>query len=192
MKDERALTQWNKSEISYQNYSELIKSKSNKFDLSIIDLFYIKNFKGGSATINEPEEVISSKLTSYSEILRQIDKKFNEKYLSELTDLELSELINLAKQGLELVNPNSKTKIDGFSISFLTTLLHFYFPNLLPILDRRVLNGLEMLNDSDLDTQKQVKNLQSFYPDLIIAFKQKTSNKTIRELDKELFTMKFN
>ena len=44
MEDKRALTQWNKSEISYKNYSEFIEGKSNKFELSIIDLFYIKNY----------------------------------------------------------------------------------------------------------------------------------------------------
>ncbi|NQX85493.1 MAG: hypothetical protein HRT67_06260 [Flavobacteriaceae bacterium] len=192
MQDKRALTQWEKSEISYQNYSHYIESKPLKFDLSIIDLFYIKNFKGGSATINEREKIVSKKLTSYSEILKKIDSEFNGKNLNELTDPELSNLINLAKEGLGLVKPKSNTKIDGFSFSFLTTLLHFHFPKLLPILDRRVLNGLKMLKESDLDTQKQVKNLESFYPELIKAFKQKTSDKTIRELDKELFTIKFN
>ena len=81
MEDKRALTQWNKSEISYKNYSEFIEGKSNKFELSIIDLFYIKNFKGGSATINEPESVVRDKLLSYSDILKQIDNKFNVKNL---------------------------------------------------------------------------------------------------------------
>lgn len=118
MEDKRALTQWDKSEISYQNYTEYIKGKSTKFDLSIIDLFYIKNFKGGSATINEPEKIISSKLVSYSDILKQIDKKFRRKNLSELTTNEVDELINITKKGLELVNPKSDTKIDGFSFSF--------------------------------------------------------------------------
>jgi len=191
MEDKRALTQWNKSDVSYQNYIGYIEEKPNKFELSIIDLFYIKNFKGGSATINEPKGIIKTKLVRYSNLLKQIGEKFSGKKLNELNDSEENELIELAKEGLDLVTPKNESKIDGFSTSFLTTLFHFYFPNLFPILDRRVLNGLNMIGESDLDSQKQVKNIQSFYPKLIKEFRLQTVNKSIRELDKELFTVKF-
>jgi len=73
----------------------------------------------------------------------------------------------------------------------LTTLLHFYFPNLYPILDRRVLNGLKLITETDLDKQGQVKKLKDFYSKLILEFKQRTRTQTIRELDKELFITKF-
>jgi hypothetical protein len=192
MEDKRALTQWNKSDVSYQNYIGYIEEKPNKFDLSIIDLFYIKNFKGGSATINEPKGIVKTKLVRYSNLLKQIGEKFSGKKLNELNDSEENELIELAKEGLDLVSPKNESKIDGFSTSFLTTLFHFYFPNLFPILDRRVLNGLNLISESDLDSQKQVKNIQSFYPKLIKEFRLKTVDKSIRELDKELFTVKFN
>jgi hypothetical protein len=191
MEDKRALTQWNKSDVSYRNYIGYIEEKPNKFELSIIDLFYIKNFKGGSATINEPKGIVKTKLVRYSNLLKQIGEKFSGKKLNELNDLEENELIELAKEGLDLVAPKNESKIDGFSTSFLTTLFHFYFPNLFPILDRRVLNGLNMITESDLDTQKQVKNIQAFYPKLIKEFRLQTEDKSIRELDKELFTVKF-
>ena len=190
MEDKRALTQWNKSDISYQNYIGYIEEKPNKFELSIVDLFYIKNFKGGSATINEPKGIVKTKLVRYSNLLKQIGEKFSGKKLNELNDSEENELIELAKEGLDLVTPKNESKIDGFSTSFLTTLFHFYFPNLFPILDRRVLNGLNMISESDLDSQKQVKNIQSFYPKLIKEFRLQTVDKSIRELDKELFTVK--
>lgn len=191
MIDSKAETRWEKSNVSYQNYIRYIQKKANEFDLTIIDLFYVKNFKGGSATFNEPEEDINGKLTYYADILKKINSQFKQKNLHELNNDELTELTNITNQGFELVKVKSNTKIDGFSYSFLTTLFHFYFPNLLPILDRRVLNGLNLLKSSNLDSQWQVKNIQQFYPDLIRAFKQRTGKKSIRELDKEMFVIEF-
>lgn len=192
MEDKTALTRWNKSEISYQNYTKYIEVKPKKFDLSIIDLFYIKNFKGGSATTNEPESIIKTKLIPYSNMLTDISSKFSGKKLNELDQNEENELLKFAEDGFDLVHPKSRTKIDGFSYSFMTTLLHFYFPNLFPILDRRVLNGLNLIGENDLDSQKQVKSIHTFYPKLIKEFKLKTVDMSIREFDKELFTVKFN
>lgn len=54
----RTLTQWKKSEISLQNYQNYLSRKKDKFHLSIIDLLYILNFKGGNATINEGEHAL--------------------------------------------------------------------------------------------------------------------------------------
>lgn len=190
MEDNRAASQWDKSEISYQNYVGYLAAKPNKFKLTIVDLFYIKNFKGGSATTNEPESQLETKFNAYSALLEEINFKFKNKKLSELSELQLSEIIEIGKKAFELVNPEKETKIDGFSVSFLTTLLHFYFPNLFPILDRRVLNGLCLLDETDLNSQKQVKNIQSFYPTLIREFKNRTKDKSIRQLDRQLFIQK--
>lgn len=189
--DKRAEQQWDKSDISYKNYVNFISSKSDKFKLTLIDLLYVSNFKGGYATINETEETITQKLFAYGQIFIEINAKFDNKKLNNLDNNELTELISFSDKLIKLTDYKNENKIDGFSVSFLTTLLHFYFPNLYPILDRRVLNGLKLITESDLDTQGQVKNLKDFYSKLIIEFKQKTENKTIRELDKELFTAKF-
>jgi hypothetical protein len=189
--DKRAVQQWDKSDISYTNYSNFISSKSDKFKLTFIDLLYVSNFKGGYATINEPENTITEKLIVYGEIFKAINSKFYNKDLKNLNDFETTELISLADKLLLLTDYRNDNKIDGFSVSFLTTLLHFYFPNLYPILDRRVLNGLELITKVDLNTQGQVKKLNTFYPKLILEFRQKTENKSIRELDRELFITKF-
>jgi len=190
-KDNRAIRQWNKSDISYVNYSNFISNKPNKFKLTLIDLLYVSNFKGGYATINEPEETITEKLIAYEQLFKKIDKKFNRTKLSNLDKNEVIELIAFSEELIKLTDTKSENKIDGFSVSFLTTLLHFYFPNLYPILDRRVLSGLKLIKEKDLDKQGQVRNMKGFYPTLIEEFKNRMGNRTIRELDKELFTTKF-
>lgn len=190
--DKRAENQWDKSEISYKNFVKFISIKSDKFKLTLIDLLYVSNFKGGYATINEPEEIVTEKLIAYGQLFNDINEKFNNRHLHNLDNTETDELISFSEKLIKLTDNKSGNKIDGFSVSFLTTLLHFYFPNLYPILDRRVLSGLNLIDKTkDLDTQGQVKNLRSFYSKLILEFKQKTRNQTIRELDKELFKTKF-
>ena len=140
--DKRAEQQWDKSDISYKNYVNFISSKSDKFKLTLIDLLYVSNFKGGYATINETEETITQKLFAYGQIFIEINAKFDNKKLNNLDNNELTELISFSEKLIKLTDYKNENKIDGFSVSFLTTLLHFYFPNLYPILDRRVLNGL--------------------------------------------------
>tara|TARA_R110002167_G_scaffold134051_7_gene319389 strand:- start:8521 stop:8706 length:186 start_codon:yes stop_codon:yes gene_type:complete len=53
--DKRAEKQWQKSKYSFENYINYISRKKDKYHLSLLDLLYISNFKGGNATINEPE-----------------------------------------------------------------------------------------------------------------------------------------
>jgi len=190
--DKRAEKQWDKSEISYKNFVNFISTKSDKFKSTLVDLLYVSNFKGGYATINEPEEIITEKLVAYGQLFKEINEKFNNRHIHNLDNKETTELILFSEKLIKLTDNKSEKKIDGFSVSFLTTLLHFYFPNLYPILDRRVLSGLNLIDKTkDLDTQGQVKNLKSFYSKLILEFKQKTKSQTIRELDKELFKTKF-
>ena len=74
-KDRRAEQQWKKSDISYTNYVNFISSKSDKFKLTLIDLLYVSNFKGGYATINEPEEIITEKLVVYGQLFKEINER---------------------------------------------------------------------------------------------------------------------
>ncbi len=189
----KALTQWEKSNISYENYLNFIDNKKDKFKLTFIDLLYVKNFKGGFATTNEPEKEILEKLKEHTKIFKQIDEKFKNKKLANLNTDEINSLIKFSKELLEFAISNNKYKIDGFGVSFLTTLLHFHFPKLYPILDRRVLNGLNLIDKKkDVYADGQVKNIKNFYPELIREFKEKIGNKTIRELDKILFIKKID
>lgn len=189
--DNRALSKWNKSEISYQNFSQYIKNKPNKFKFTIIDLLYVSNFKGGNSTINEKETEIELKLKSYEDILKEIDKAFSSKKLCQTTEKELTKLIDFSKRVIEFSVSKGENKIDGFSVSYITTLLHFYFPDLYPILDRRVLNGLKLITEKDIDKLGQVKNIHEYYPTLITKFRELNNNKSIRDLDKEYFIKEF-
>lgn len=187
--DRKAHTQWNKSEISFQNYQNYIHYKKDIYTLSFIDLLYISNFKWGNATINEPEEIINSKLSSYWKILEEINKEFNWKILWQLHEEEITLLISKISSICDLTHKDRDTKIDGFSVSYLSALLNAYFPNLIPILDRRVLINLNLVGSKNIDKNGQIKNIFNFYAPLIKTFAKLSQNNklTIRELDKKIF-----
>ena len=192
-KDKKAITNWKKSSIALKNYSHYIKKKieEQKFDLTLIDLLYISNFKGGNATINEEESIVNSKLKAYSNVLIKIDTSFGDKFLSILKEYEVLSLIKLVKEFVYL-SKKEETCIDGFKASFLSALLHSYFPNLIPILDRRLLINLDLIKEEDLDSQKQVKKIEIHYSKLITAvqIKSEVTGNSIRELDAILFEIK--
>ncbi len=187
--DKRAETQWTKSDVSYTNYQEYIKNKGNRFVLTIIDLFYISNFKGGNSTFNEPTEIINEKLKGYSQELSALDQNFQNISLAMLSDEKIELLIAKVKSICLLTHKNSKYKVDGFGVSYLSALLNSYFPNLLPILDRRILINLNIVSEADLDKQKQIKQIEDFYGDLIGKFANlmKETGWTIRSLDRKYF-----
>jgi hypothetical protein len=196
MIDQKALTQWNKASISYNNYQEYINKKEFKkiYKLTIIDLLYISNFKGGNASIHEEEKIVLDKLKAYSKKLIEIKKKFKNKSLSQLTKIETENLISLIISICVLTNKETSTKIDGFSDSYLSALLSAHFPNLIPILDRRILINLNLVQKNDIDKSGQIKNIRSFYPALILELRELSQkrNINIREIDKELFIQEIN
>jgi hypothetical protein len=194
MIDKRAKTQWEKSAISFINFQNHIEQKENKFHLTLIDLLYISNFKGGNATINEPEKQIEEKLKSYSEILLEIENKFSNKSLSEINDEELQELYILIQRICILTDKNSSTKIDGFSVSYLSALLNGYFINLIPILDRRILINMNLVSDNDITKEGQIKNILNFYEVLIYKMRKLSIERkqSIRDMDKAYFIEQIN
>ena len=146
----RASTQWINSNISYKNYQSYIKSKGErKFDLTMTDLLYVSNFKGGNASIHEEEEIVNDKLKAYSKKLIEIHKMFGERGLSNLIEIEYKELIDLLTDACNLTK-QKETKIYGIGASYLSVLLNAYFPNLIPILDRRMLINLRLVSNDDL------------------------------------------
>lgn len=189
--DQKALTRWNSANLSFENYLKYIdkKSKTDRLGLTLIDLLYISNFKGGNSSIHEDEDGVNLKLEKYSELLKKIDQQFNSKSLVDLSENELNTLIQLVKNMFELTG-SSETKIYGFSISFLSALICAHFPNLVPIIDRRVLNGFGMKN-LKLNSSQQVTNMKDLYSELIrgiqTLLKEVNGRKSLRELDYELF-----
>lgn len=182
---------WEKADISYHNYLKYIQRKGDKYALSLIDLLYVSNFKGGNASINESESSVNQKLERYSSLMREIQEEFGERRLAELTREDIVRLKEQAGAFLNLTARDSSHSIDGFKSSYASALLHFHFPNLIPILDRRVLNGAGL--EVEVNSQKQVVRIERYFPELIDKFYEelrKRQNLTLRALDKEYFTKK--
>lgn len=189
-----ALTRWEKADKTYENYTSYLDKKTDKFHLTFIDLLYVSNFKGGNSTINGLENEVNDKLKHYSEFLKEVDDIFKDKELRNLTENELEILFEKVQNVFDLVK-DSNTKIDGFSYSYLSALLHFYFPKLLPILDRRVLISSKIVCVDDIkqvDKQYQIIQIENYYDDLIRFMREKLQkeNYNLRDLDKELFQLK--
>ena len=92
------------------------------------------------------------------------------------------------KNGTSVVRRDSLFRIDGFGSSYTSALLHFHFPTLIPILDRRVLNGAGI--NAEINAQGQVVDIERYYPELIQYFHRELRNRPeidLRALDKELF-----
>lgn len=190
--DKKAVTLWNKAQFSFINYQNYVNSKENRFQLTLIDLLYISNFKGGNATIHEPEKDIEQKLISYSDKLIEIHNQFRDRSLGQLNGEEVQKLALMVECVCNLTDKSSKTKIDGFSVSYLSALLNAYFPNLIPILDRRLLINLDLIQKNDIQKSGQIKQIRKFYGPLINSFATLCShhNLSVRELDKKIFTQK--
>ena len=187
--DQRARNQWKKARNSYGYLRTHIREKtdSDRYKLSIIDLVLVSNFKGGSATIAEPVDSLECKLECYEKKLLEIGNDFGDRKLACLTKEELEELITLASEFCQLATTEF-TKIDGFGPSFATALLNANFPDLLPILDRRGLNGAE-IPDVETNTQGQVRQIESHYPALIRYFHRRVQEPcmSLKKVDKEIF-----
>jgi hypothetical protein len=160
--DKKTVSRWEKADISYQNYQSYIERKENKYDLELIDLLYISNFKGGNATIAEPEKIIKEKLTKYTAILNKIQANFGKRTLADLDARQVQKLSDFVLEAFGL-SLKKETKIDGFGVSFLSALFNAHFPELIPIIDRRVLLNLNLVKKSDITKQKQIKNIGNYY-----------------------------
>jgi len=183
----RAETQWDKADISYRNYLDYIDTKKDKFELTLIDLLFVRNFKGGNASINEGGSSVNKKLARYSELLREIDSKLGTKTLQELAREELTWLKDKARSFVCLTL-DDETAIDGFKVGNASALLHFFFPELVPILDRRVLNGACI--EAKLTKEGQVIDIEKYYPALVQNFYDHLRNhpsKSLRDYDRECF-----
>lgn len=187
--DEKAQNRWDKADVQFQNYRNFIKRKTNRFDLSIIDLLYVSNFKGGNGTIGGDEIEVNSRLKIFTDFLIRIDAHFRNKSIIEINDNLLNDLLNIID---EITNKalDERNKISGLGISYLSALLNIYFPELIPIIDRRVLINLEIVTNKDLDSQGQVKEIWKYYRKLIIEIRNLcvVKGKNIREVDREIFS----
>lgn len=190
--DPRAEANWARADNAYQQYLRYISVKPDRVALTFTDLVYLKNFKGGSAVIGESVATSSEKLARYEQSLRAcMSAPEFQKTLRNLTDAEYLRARKRIVAFVDLVN-SPETDINGFGESFASALLHFYFPSLVPILDRRALNG-SGLEGLKVNGQDQVTNLLALYPALIDYFRDRLRSEaslTLRSLDRGLFIEK--
>lgn len=188
--DKMADKNWISSNVLLLDYKEYIKRKEDKFNLTFIDLLYISNFKGGNSTIKESEKVINILLKEYSTSFKKLNNIYGEKTLIEINDDELVELIKTIELTMKDLIENHNIK--GFKYSYMSALLHAYFPNLLPILDRRILINLDLVTSNNLDTLNQVKKIDEHYGSLVNKFRDilvADKTKSIRNVDYENFIL---
>ncbi len=195
MTNKRAEKQWTKARNSHAYLSQHIQNKADRFSLSFYELILVSNFKGGSATICEPLDSLNNKLTAYSQILVKIHEKFSNISLRDIDDNQpLNDLISLAMKFLKLTRCQ-KMKIDGFGPSYASTLLNAYFPELLPIIDKRALNGAKLKGakiEMKISSAGQVENIETHYGELIRYIHEhlrNNPNTTILSIDKQLFSI---
>lgn len=186
----KAIGTWDRAEHAYQHYLAYIASKPDKHALSFPDLVYVKNFKGGSTVVAEPAATLPAKLQQYEQALRAASKDSSfSRSLRGLDDHEF-EKVKQAIVAFVALAQRPEARINGFGVSFSSALLHFYFPSLVPILDRRAVNGAN-LKGIEVDSQDQVSNLLQLYPALMDYFRSKLCEDpklSLRELDRHLFS----
>jgi hypothetical protein len=181
---------WIKADNAYQYYQHYIDSKPDRYALTITDLIYVTNFKGGSAIIAEPPKSLAEKLNYYERQLRECAsapefKRTLGSLNTKCYKLALSRIVAYANLTI-----NRHAHIDGFRASFTSALLHFYFPRLVPILDRRGVNGARLYGIIVQPSNNQVNNLLELYPRLIAYCRTRlraSPQLTLRGLDRRLF-----
>ena len=182
-------TTWEMLNVAMSHFQSHIKNKKNRCSLSIVDLLHVSNFKGGNASITEPDNSLPNKLRHYENSLEKIEAQFKGKTLACLNDHEKTQLIDLCKEFLALTQ-KAESKIRGFGPSYASALLASHFIELIPVLDRRALNGAKI--DVDKDKQGRARNGASHYGELMEAFSVGLQEwkMTLRELDKKWFSEK--
>jgi hypothetical protein len=159
------------------------------FSLTIVDLLHVSNFKGGNASITEPQPALGEKLQSYSQHLVRLAQRYGQRMLQELSDREL---MDVQRDGTDflLLTQTAATHIRGFGPSYASALLFAHFPNLFPVLDRRVLNGARI--PVQLTSKGQVRDIETHYAKLLQAFHselRRTPDLSLRDLDKRWFVV---
>ncbi len=191
--DKKSLTRWNNLNVAFENYRKYLARKS-KIELDYVDLLYISNFKGGNASIIEDDDSVNQKLQTYQVYFVGIEKQFRNKRLQDLSTAEVEMLIAKVVELMSLT-ASTTTAIKGFKDSYLSGLLHAHFPDLLPVLDRRILVNTGVApQEAVIKSTGQIKKIANYYPKLIRWFRQSlcTRQQTLRELDREFFIYEIN
>jgi hypothetical protein len=188
LEDKAAHQRWKRLDIAMGHFQDYLMCKQDRFDLSIIDLIFVSNFKGGNASITEPKRFLTEKLAKYSQVLRTMHRTISGRKLTELSDVEFEDVKKMALNCFALTEKGSKYQISGFGPSYASALISAYFPDVVPVIDRRILNGAE-IGGVKLNLQGQVKNIASYFSPLFDRCRAVLldSSVSLRELDRQWF-----
>jgi hypothetical protein len=196
----RQETKWKKSNTALDHFklhiAEKEKSGKNRNTLSIVDILHVSNFKGGNGATAEPVELLDSKLESYTAEMESLESAFGKSArLQDLSAEDVELLVERCERFTSLTKKKSETEIDGLGPSYASALLACHFINLVPILDRRVLNGASkngLATTIEWKKDVQPKGLEKHYGELIRYCHQRLTRSSdteysLRKLDYELF-----
>lgn len=178
---------WDSYQITFDYYQQYLDKKGlDRFVLSFTDLLYASNYKGGNGSIQEHSSSLMPKLNNYNKLLVEIDQAFAQRHLKTLSDQELIKLKEFCNNIIELC---TEQHIKGLGVPYCSALFHFYFPNLIPVIDRNVLVGLEIIDCKKIPKSGQVFRIDQYYPKLIEKMHQKVreGDVTLREADRNVF-----
>ncbi|WP_116125849.1 hypothetical protein [Lewinella sp. IMCC34183] len=185
--DKGSERRWENLNVALENYRLYLGRKSDDV-LTLIDLLHISNFKGGNASITEPEAEIARKLPEYERRMDAIRNEFGTMGLANLSNQQRASLVKMVKKTLEL-SSNEQFCIRGFGPSYLSALLHAHFPDLIPIIDRRILINTRRVKRKDVNSQLQVKSIPDHVGPLISWFHDalQSGQASMRDLDRAQF-----
>ena len=129
-----------RSKNAYAHYQNYISSKNDAYALSFVDLLHVKNYLGSKSTLTEPPLSCAEKLLNYEEQLRGCAQ--DEAFSLSLKILDQADYLRVRKRIIEFSTLPLKPQflIAGFGCPASLTLLHFYFPKLVPLIDRGAVN----------------------------------------------------
>lgn len=191
-KQEKSKLSWDSYKITFDYYQVYLKQKEerglSRYDLDFTDLLYASNYKAGSGSIQEnllvPEG--QDKLEQYSGFLKRLNNSFGTVSLGQLDNEALGLLLTYTK---EMIGLCAKYHIKGLGVPYCSALVHLHFPNLIPVLDRNALLGLELITCENIPKSGQIMKIEQYYETLIKSMYERLtmSGVTLRELDREVF-----
>lgn len=183
---------WDTYKVTFDYYQFYLNQKEerglSRYNLDFTDLLYASNYKAGSGSIQENLLISEGqdKLEQYSGFLKRVNNSFGVISLGELDNEGLALLLKYAK---EMVVLCVKYHIKGLGVPYCSALVHLHFPNLIPVLDRNALLGLELITCEKIPKSGQVMKIEQYYEDLIKSMYEilTVSGVTLRELDRKVF-----
>ena len=186
-KQSKPETLWAYADMTFKNYQRFVGDR-NRFAVEYMDLLFVSNYKGGNGFIIGSADEVNIKLKAHHKLLKSINDTFPNACLRDLNDDDISQLSEIMNVAFDTCENES---IGGFGVSYCSTLYHFVLPDLIPIVDRRVLIGLEIVKNPDQihKYDNQVDNIRQYYKPLLKELNRqlKYTSKTLREIDKQYF-----